>query len=63
MTGYEIVRKLRREGFEKAKFVAVSGYGQPDDHRRSREAGFDQHLVKPVDPASLLAALSDGDAD
>jgi signal transduction histidine kinase/CheY-like chemotaxis protein len=63
MTGYEIVRKLRREGFEQARFVAVSGYGQPDDHRRSREAGFDHHLVKPVDPASLLAALSDGGAE
>ena len=63
MTGYEVVRKLRQEGFEQAKFVAVSGYGQPDDHRRSREAGFDHHLVKPVDPASLLSALSDGSAE
>jgi PAS domain S-box-containing protein len=60
MNGYEVVKKLRREGFEQAKFVAVSGYGQPDDHRRSQEAGFDHHLVKPVDPASLLAALPDG---
>ena len=40
--------------------VAITGWGQPDDLRKSREAGFDRHLVKPVDPdvlAELLAAL------
>jgi signal transduction histidine kinase/ActR/RegA family two-component response regulator len=59
MTGYEVARQLRREGFEHTKIVAISGYGQPDDRQRSREAGFDEHLVKPVDPAALLAVLSD----
>jgi CheY-like chemotaxis protein len=37
--------------------VAVSGWGQPDDHRRSRLAGFDRHLVKPVSIADLEDAL------
>jgi CheY-like chemotaxis protein len=33
--------------------IALTGWGQEDDHRRSREAGFDHHLVKPVDPEAL----------
>jgi PAS domain S-box-containing protein len=57
MTGYEVARKLRQEGFEQVKIVAISGYGQPDDRLRSREAGFDEHLVKPVDQAELVAVL------
>jgi CheY-like chemotaxis protein len=59
MTGYEVARTLRQEGFEHVKIVAISGYGQADDRQRSREAGFDEHLVKPVDLAALLAVLSD----
>jgi len=39
--------------------VAVTGYGQPEDRRRAREAGFDEHLVKPVDPAALQRALGE----
>ena len=38
--------------------VAVTGYGQPDDRRRTREAGFDHHLVKPVDFDALHALLA-----
>src|SRR3989344_143131 len=50
MDGYEVARKLRGyQEFEKTIIVAVSGYGQEEDRQRSREAGFDQHLVKPVD--------------
>jgi CheY-like chemotaxis protein len=40
--------------------VALSGYGQPDDRRQAMEAGFDAHLVKPVNPDALLAALQSG---
>jgi CheY-like chemotaxis protein len=40
--------------------VAVSGYGQDEDRRRSREAGFDFHLVKPLDHDALLSLLSNG---
>jgi len=38
--------------------VAVTGYGQPDDLERARAAGFDVHLVKPVDPLQLQKVLS-----
>jgi CheY-like chemotaxis protein len=49
MDGYEIARRLRQEpGFKNSLLVAVSGYGLEEDRRRSREAGFDYHLVKPV---------------
>jgi CheY-like chemotaxis protein len=54
MDGYEVARRLRLmpEG-QSIQLVAVSGYGQEEDRRRAQEAGFDQHLTKPVDPASL----------
>src|SRR5688572_13816826 len=46
MDGYEVVRRIREEpGMEKITIVAVTGYGQEEDRRRSREAGFDQHWV------------------
>jgi two-component system CheB/CheR fusion protein len=57
MSGYELVKRLREEGFEHATIVAVSGYGQQADKERSREAGFDDHLVKPVDREALASAL------
>jgi len=54
MDGYEVARRLRSTaGFERTPIVAVTGYGQDDDRRRSREAGIDQHLAKPVDPEVL----------
>jgi CheY-like chemotaxis protein len=58
MDGYALARELR--GFDEtrhARIIAVSGYGQPKDRERSREAGFDLHLVKPVDPERLAAAI------
>ncbi len=48
MDGYEVARRLRARG-SKAKIVALTGYGQRDDLERSRDAGFDAHMVKPVD--------------
>ena len=39
------------------KLIALTGMGQPDDHARTREAGFDQHLTKPVDPEELASAI------
>ena len=39
------------------RLVALTGYGLPEDHRRSHEAGFDTHLVKPVDAARLAAVI------
>jgi CheY-like chemotaxis protein len=54
MSGYEVARRLRQQPqFGKAIIVAVTGYGQAEDRRRTEEAGFDHHLTKPVDPAAL----------
>lgn len=58
MNGYEVAQRLRQDdGLKTARLVAVSGYGEESDRRRSREAGFDQHLVKPVDPEVLLQLM------
>jgi two-component system CheB/CheR fusion protein len=61
MDGYTVARQLRQlPGLEKALLVAITGYGREEDRQHSREAGFDHHLVKPVDLKQLrelLAAL------
>lgn len=58
MDGYELARQLRiRSESGTATLIALSGYGQEQDRRRGREAGFDHHLVKPVDPKDLSALL------
>lgn len=56
MDGYEVARLLRSRG-SSARLVALTGYGQPEDVRRAEEAGFDTHLVKPVDLQHLLRDL------
>jgi CheY-like chemotaxis protein len=59
MSGFEVARALRADpATAAALLVAVSGYGHEDDRQRSREAGFQRHLVKPVDPADILRLLS-----
>ncbi len=59
MTGYEVARRLRAvPGAGGVLLVALTGYGQDEDRRRSREAGFDHHLVKPVDFDVLLGLLA-----
>ena len=61
MDGYEVAVRLRREaGCGAAIIIAVSGYGEDQAMRRSEEAGFDHHLVKPVDFDALLAAIATG---
>jgi DNA-binding response OmpR family regulator len=60
LNGLEVARVLRAEGAAPPLLVALSGYGEEGDRRRSREAGFDQHLVKPVDPDILRAMLTPG---
>ncbi|TMA87304.1 MAG: response regulator [Deltaproteobacteria bacterium] len=59
MSGYEIVREMRAlpEG-QRIAVVAITGYGREEDRERSRAAGFDQHLVKPVDLDTLHALLA-----
>jgi PAS domain S-box-containing protein len=54
MNGYEVARHLRQQPeFHNAMLIAVTGYGQDEDRRRTEEAGFDHHLTKPVDPVAL----------
>jgi signal transduction histidine kinase/CheY-like chemotaxis protein len=57
MDGYEVARRLRATAGARIRLVALTGYGQPDDRDRARQAGFDAHLVKPVDPDALARAL------
>jgi PAS domain S-box-containing protein len=58
MDGYEVARHLRAtSNCKNAVIVAVSGYGQDDDRRRTREAGFNFHLVKPINADALLSIL------
>ena len=59
LDGYEVARSLRAgpQGSER-RLVALTGYGQPEDRRRALDAGFDDHLVKPVDPARLAGVIA-----
>jgi len=62
LDGYSIARRLRATGPPGVLLVAISGYGQDGDRLRSREAGFDAHLTKPVDPQALDALLAQAGA-
>jgi signal transduction histidine kinase/ActR/RegA family two-component response regulator len=53
MSGYEVARQLRPMAKAGARFVALTGYGSDEGRRRSREAGFDEHVVKPVTAETL----------
>ena len=53
--GYAVARRLRAEGLAGDILVALTGYGEAEDRQRARQAGFDRHLTKPVDPDALLA--------
>ena len=57
--GYEVARRIRAQEWGKSvTLVALTGWGQESDRRRSREAGFDTHLVKPLDLDRLTALLA-----
>lgn len=59
MNGYDVAQRMRGQAWGKgAMLVALTGWGQDEDRRRSREAGFDEHLVKPVDLTRLAALLA-----
>jgi signal transduction histidine kinase len=61
LDGCEVARRIRAESWGRgAVLVALTGWGQDVDRRRSREAGFDVHLVKPVDPATICDMLVSG---
>jgi signal transduction histidine kinase/DNA-binding response OmpR family regulator len=58
LDGYEVARRLRQlPKARRAWLVAVTGYGQPSDRQRGRDAGFDEHLLKPVDPQALAEMI------
>jgi signal transduction histidine kinase/CheY-like chemotaxis protein len=57
MDGYEVARRIRASLGAGPVLLAMTGYGPPHDARRAREAGFDMHLVKPVDPVMLQGLL------
>lgn len=63
MDGFETARRLREiPELRNARLVALTGFGQPDDRRRTRAAGFDMHLVKPADLNALTRLLDELDA-
>jgi CheY-like chemotaxis protein len=63
MDGLEVARQMRGDpGLSTTRLVALTGYGQEADFQRSIQAGFDAHLVKPVDQARLRELLA-GDGD
>src|SRR2546421_1778440 len=59
MDGYEVARTARRQADHATLLVALTGYGQAEDRQRSYDAGFDDFVVKPVDPARLTQILDE----
>jgi CheY-like chemotaxis protein len=59
LNGYEAARRIREQPWGRViALAAVTGWGQEDDRRRSQEAGFDYHLVKPIELAALQKLLA-----
>jgi DNA-binding response OmpR family regulator len=62
LNGFEVARRLRSdESVGRVRLIALTGWGQADDRRRTHEAGFDHHLTKPVDPDQLHRLLQGTD--
>ena len=60
MSGYEVAERIRAEAWgNEVTLIALTGWGQEEDKRRARVAGFDHHLTKPVDPIDLHALIDD----
>ncbi len=60
LSGYDACRRIRQQpGGTKVVIIAQTGWGQEEDRQRTHQAGFDHHLVKPVDPHALLKLLAD----
>ena len=57
MDGYEVARRVRRSRGSETTLIALTGWGEEEDRRLSREAGIDHHLVKPVDFVALEQLL------
>jgi CheY-like chemotaxis protein len=62
MNGYEAAQHIRRQPWgERMMLVALTGWGQEEDKKRTKEAGFDRHLVKPAEPSELQALFAELD--
>jgi CheY-like chemotaxis protein len=60
MDGFEVARALRqRHEHRDMRLIALTGYGSPEDRKRTKEAGFDAHLLKPLDYDELASLLRD----
>ena len=59
INGYEVARQIREARQDGVLLIALTGWGQDQDRRRSREAGFDEHLTKPVELEALQKALAE----
>jgi DNA-binding response OmpR family regulator len=58
LSGHEVAEHLRSLAWGRnARLIALTGWGQEDDKRRSSQSGFDEHLTKPVDPELLLQRI------
>jgi CheY-like chemotaxis protein len=59
MNGYEAARAIRQQPWgHDMVLVAITGWGQQEDRKRSDEAGFDHHMIKPVDSDKLMSSLA-----
>jgi len=59
LSGHDLARRLRAEPWGAGmQLIAITGWGQEDDRRKSREAGFNEHLTKPVDPELLIGLIA-----
>jgi CheY-like chemotaxis protein len=59
MDGYEVARRMRQQpGLEHVVLAALTGWGQKEDRRRTAEAGFNHHLVKPPEPKAVEGVLA-----
>ena len=64
MNGYEAARHIRSQPWgERTRLIALTGWGQDEDRQRSREAGFDHHLVKPAEPEELMRIFAEFPAE
>ena len=61
LDGYEIARRLRAQRGDAVRLIAITGWGQAADRQRAREAGFDLHMVKPIDYGQLAVQLAGSD--
>ena len=63
VTGYDVARAILRDVWDpRMQIIAVSGWGQPEAFRLSKQVGFTHHLVKPIDPGVFFAVLAEASA-